>query len=238
MLENEVYGYARSEFLAVSVDLPLMGGVTEASADQPYLCLQIDMDPAELSDLLAHLDHTRMQDEADAVRGIFVGKADAPLLESIVRLAALLDSPKDIPILAPIVIREIYYRLLSGEHGRRIAQVAVPDSRMQRIARVLQAIKTNFTAGLRVEELAAMASMSASSFHHYFKQVTAMSPLQYQKRLRLTEARRIMLAEQADAASAAYRVGYESPSQFSREYARLFGAPPARDVQALRQGAS
>jgi AraC-like DNA-binding protein len=232
LLESEIYRYEPSQFLAVSVDLPLIGNVTEASPEKPYLCLVLDIDPRQLSDLIPHVDAAP---DAAPERGLFVGRIDAPLLDSVLRLAKLLDTPADIPMLAPMAFREIYYRLLRGEHGRRVAQIGVPDSHTYRIARVLQTIKTEFTRSLRVEELAELANMSASSFHQHFKAVTAMSPLQYQKRLRLMEARRILLAEESDAAAAAYRVGYESPSQFSREYSRMFGAPPMRDVMTLRE---
>ncbi|MEO1444920.1 MAG: helix-turn-helix domain-containing protein, partial [Cyanobacteria bacterium J06635_11] len=146
----------------------------------------------------------------------------------------LLDTPQDIPFLAPLIIREIYYRLLMGEQGEAIRQIATAGSNMQRIASAIERLKADFAQSLRVEALAEQANMSASSFHRHFKAVTSMSPLQYQKQLRLLEARRLMLAEDADATHAAYQVGYESPSQFSREYSRMFGAPPIQDIQRLR----
>jgi AraC-like DNA-binding protein len=149
-------------------------------------------------------------------------------------LTKLLDTPQDIPMLAPMIIREIYYRLLMGEQGESVRQIATSGSNMQRIAGVIQLIKSNFVQPMRVENLAEHASMSPSSFHHHFKEVTSMSPLQFQKQLRLLEARRLMLAENSDAANAAYQVGYESPSQFSREYSRMFGAPPIKDIERLR----
>lgn len=235
LLEDEMYRYSPSEFLAVSVDLPAVGQVTEASPEKPYLCLALDINPHGLSELIPQID---ISADPTPERGLFVGKIDAALLDSVLRLAKLLETPGDIPMLAPMAFREIYYRLLKGEHGRRIAQIGVADSHMQRIARALQTIKTDFARTMRVEELAEMANMSASSFHQHFKAVTAMSPLQYQKRLRLMEARRILLAEESDAAAAAYRVGYESPSQFSREYSRMFGAPPMRDVMTLREASA
>jgi AraC-like DNA-binding protein len=145
-----------------------------------------------------------------------------------------LDTPEDIPIVAPLIIREIYYRLLMSEQGEAVRQIATSGSNMQRIAAVIKRLKADFAQPLRVEDLAEQVKMSASSFHHHFKAVTSMSPLQYQKQLRLLEARRLMLAENSDASNAAYEVGYESPSQFSREYARMFGAPPIRDMQQLR----
>ena len=170
----------------------------------------------------------------NSVKGLFISNADAPLLDCALRLTRLLDPPQDIPILAPMIVREIYYRLLMGEQGEAVRQIATSGSTMQRIAEAIKLIKANFTNLMRVEDLARNASMSASSFHHHFKEVTSMSALQYQKQLRLLEARRLMLAEDYDATSAAYRVGYESASQFSREYSRLFGVPPMRDIKRSR----
>ncbi len=161
---------------------------------------------------------------------MFVSNADAALIDCVLRLIQLLDTPQDIPILSPMIVREIYYRLLMGEQGEAVCQIATLGSTMQRIASAIELLKANFTKPIRVEDLARHAGMSSSSFHYHFKEVTSMSPLQYQKQLRLLEARRLMLTETSDASSAAYRVGYESPSQFSREYSRLFGAPPIRDI--------
>jgi AraC-like DNA-binding protein len=172
--------------------------------------------------------------QENSVRGLFVSTADAPLLDCALRLTKLLDTPQDISMLAPMIIREIYYRLLMGEQGESVRQIATSGSNMQRIAEVIKLIKTDFAQPMRVESLAAQARMSPSSFYHHFKEVTSMSPLQYQKQLRLLEARRLMLAENSDATNAAYQVGYESPSQFSREYSRMFGAPPIRDIERLR----
>jgi transcriptional regulator GlxA family with amidase domain len=159
---------------------------------------------------------------------------DAEIQDSVLRLMRLLDTPKDVPMLAPMMLREVHFRMLSGPYGAAIAQMAIAGSNTQRIGEVIRRIKTQLAAPIRVEELASMARMSRSSFHQQFKAVTAMSPVQYQKRLRLTQARHILLAENADAQSAAYRVGYQSVSQFSREYARMFGAPPIRDVEGIR----
>ena len=158
----------------------------------------------------------------------------ATLIECVLRLVKLLETPQDIPILAPIVLRELYYRLLIGEQSEAVRQIATSGSSMQRIASAIQLIKAEFTQPMRIENLARGVRMSISSFHQHFKQVTSMSPLQYQKQLRLLEARRLMLTEDFDALSAAYQVGFESPSQFSREYSRMFGAPPMRDIERLR----
>ena len=232
-LEGEIYRYAPSQFLAVSVDLPVLGQITQASAEKPYLCLQLDIDAHQLTEIIAQAV-SRHTLTSDTVRGLFVGDLDEDMLDAVLRLARLLDTPKDIPVLAPMTVREIHYRMLEGEHGRSIAQMAVTGSNMHKIAQAIRRMKSDPAVPVRVEDLAATAHMSASSFHHHFKAVTAMSPLQYHKRLRLTQARQIMLSENVDAARTAYRVGYESASQFSREYARMFGAPPIRDIQALR----
>ncbi len=234
LLEEEIYRYAPPDFLAVSVDLPLVGQVTEASADRPYLCLQIEIDPRQIGELIAQMDDAaRLRGET--TRGLFIGKLDGATQEAVLRLARLLETPRDIRLLAPMMLRELHYRLLSSEYGPAIAQMAIPSTNTHRIGQAIRRIKANLASPVRVEELAAVASMSPSSFHQHFKAVTAMSPLQYQKRLRLMEARHILLAGNTDAASTAYRVGYESVSQFSREYARMFGAPPMRDIEGIRR---
>jgi AraC-like DNA-binding protein len=233
LLEHEVFRYAPPQFLAVSVDLPLVGQVIEATPDAPYLCLAIDLDARQIADLIAQSEDSRWR-RGETARGLFVGDLDDATQESVLRYARLLDTPRDIPVLAPLMLREIHYRLLSGPYGHAIAQIATAGSHTHRIGLAIRRIKTQLASSIRVEELASIASMSPSSFHEQFKAVTAMSPLQYQKRLRLTEARRILLAERSDASSAAFRVGYQSVSQFSREYARMFGAPPIRDVEGLK----
>lgn len=233
LLEDEIYRYAPPQFLAVSVDLPLVGQVLEASVDAPYLCLAIDIDARQIADLIAHAEPAPTL-RGQTPRGLFVGALDGETQDTVLRLARLLAAPRDIPVLAPLLVREFHFRLLSGAYGAPIAQMAMTGSSTCKIGHVIRHIKTRLAEPMRVEELASLANMSRSSFHQQFKAVTALSPLQYQKRLRLTEARQILLAEQADAATAAYRVGYQSVSQFSREYARMFGAPPIRDVASLR----
>jgi AraC-like DNA-binding protein len=233
LLENEIYGYAPPQFLAVSVDLPLTGQVTEASAEKPYLCLAIAFDARQMTDLIAQTGDASWS-RGQTSRGLFVGEMDGAMQEATLRLARLLDTPLDIPVLAPLALREFHYRLLKSPYGPAIAQMAIAGSNTHKIAQAIRRIKTQLATPIQVEELATMANMSPSSFHQHFKAVTAMSPVQYQKRLRLTEARHILLAENADAASAAYRVGYQSVSQFSREYARMFGAPPKRDAENIR----
>lgn len=234
LLGEETYCYGVAQYLVVSVDLPLTGCVAEATPDKPYLGLKLNLDPHQLCDIITSQTTLSASQKENSVRGLFVSTADAPLLDCALRLARLLDTPQDIPMLAPMIIREIYYRLLMGEQGEAVRQIATSGSNMQRIAEVLKLIKADFTQPLRVEALAEQANMSVASFHHHFKAVTSMSPLQYKKHLRLLEARRLMLAENFDASNAAYQVGYESPSQFSREYSRMFGAPPIRDIERLR----
>jgi AraC-like DNA-binding protein len=234
LLGEERYQYGASQYLVVSVDLPLTAFVVEATPEKPYLGFKLSLDPKLLCDLISAQPTEIKRHKENSVRGLFVNTADEALLDNALRLTKLLDTPQDIAILAPLIIREIHYRLLRGEQAESVRQIATLGSQMHRIAQVIQFIKTNFTLTLRVEHLAEQANMSPSSFHDHFKGVTSMTPLQYQKQLRLLEARRLMLAEDSDAAKAAYQVGYESPSQFSREYSRFFGAPPFRDIQRLR----
>lgn len=231
-LGQEVYRYEPGQLLAASVDLPLVGHVMQATEDAPYRSLSLDLDAKILGELVANMD-VKIGADGESKRGLFVEQTTESLTNAVLRVVELLDRPEDIPVMLPLLMREVHYRLLCTDKGSMIAGLAIGGSNMQRISAALQRIKDNFDKPLRVEELATHANMSPSSFHHHFKQVTAMSPLQYQKRLRLTTARQIMLAEMKDAASAAYAVGYESTSQFSREYARMFGAPPMRDVTAL-----
>jgi len=237
MLGEEVLQYSPSQYLAASVDLPIVGQVITASKAQPYLCVKVDIDSHLLTELVADgvlAGAAAETTHGETTRGLFVGALDMALGDAVLRLVRLLESPSDIRILAPTFLREIHYRMLQSQHGATIAQMAMPDSYMHRVATAIRAMRADLARPIRVNELAEQVSMSASSFHHHFRLVTAMSPLQYLKCLRLTQARKIMLTERCDAATTAYRVGYESPSQFSREYSRMFGAPPMRDVQALR----
>jgi AraC-like DNA-binding protein len=233
LLGEETYSYGASQYLVVSIDLPMSGFVVEATPDRPYLGFKLDLDLHQLCDIITAQTKPIASKPENSVRGLFVSTADTSLLDCALRLTKLLDTPQDIPILAPLIIHEIYYRLLMGEQGEAVRQIATLGSKMQRIAEVIQVIKTDLNRSMRVEDLADRANM-ASSFHHHFKQVTSMSPLQYQKQLRLLEARRLMLAENSTATIAADRVGYESTSQFSREYSRMFGAPPMGDIKRLR----
>jgi AraC-like DNA-binding protein len=231
-LMEETYVYDPLNYLVVSVTLPVVGQIIEASVERPYLCLRINVDRKLIGELLLQAGPTLVQ-QRDSDRGLYVAKTDAGLLDAVVRLVRLLDRQRDANVLAPLVLREIHYRALSGQLGARLRDLCITDSQIQRIARAIDVLRSRFAEGFRIEELASIAHMSASSFHHRFKEVTAMSPMQFQKQLRLHEARRLMLVDGLEAAAAAHRVGYESPSQFSREYRRLFGAPPKREVDAL-----
>jgi len=207
--------------------------VLEASPEKPYLGLVLKLDLREMSQLM--LDSNLPSPRPESSRGMATGEVTLPLVSAFQRLIDLLDDVEDIPILAPVIQREISYRLLVGDQGARFRQIATAGSQSQQIAKAINWLKDNFTETLRIDDLAAQSNMSTSSFHHHFRSVTAMSPLQYQKWLRLSEARRLMLTENQDAANAAFNVGYESPSQFSREYSRLFGNSPLRDVTKLRE---
>lgn len=230
-VEKETYRYNASEYLVASVDLPVIGKIHLVGKDKPYLSLRIDLDLVLLRELM--LQQNKIP-HSTTNTGLFIGKIDDTLMDSVLRLIRLLDTPKDIAALAPMVLREIHYRLLTGEHGAAIAQLVMKGSNMQRIAHVIHTIRSDITRTIPVEHMAEMANMSPSAFYAHFKTVTMMSPLQYCKRLRLTTARQILLTEEVDATSTAYRVGYESISQFSREYARMFGAPPIRDAEHQR----
>jgi AraC-like DNA-binding protein len=231
LLNGEVFYYDALNYLVVSVTLPMMGQVLEATTDRPFLCLRMDLDLDEIARLLLELGDRGAAPVA-ADRGLFVARMDEPLLDAVLRMVKLLDTPEDIAVLAPAVQREIYYRVLRGELGQRLAEC---DGGNHRIVRAIEWLKQRFAAPLRIEELAEAVHMSPSALHHRFKAVTAMSPLQYQKHLRLHEARRLMFAEGIECATAGHRVGYESPSQFSREYRRLFGAPPRLEIARLRE---
>ena len=238
-LGDEAYTYDAAQYLVASVDVPVTGQVLDATPENPYLCFILELDPHELASLVLQTGPVASAPPADTPRrGVFVATVDEPLREAVVRLLNLLDSPRDVAALGPLAEREVLYRLLRGEQGARVGEVAIAHSHAQRIGRAIQWLRANFTQPLRIEAFARVAHMSPSSLHHHFKAVTAMSPLQYQKQLRLQEARRLLLAEGIDAGTAAHRVGYESASQFSREYSRLFGEPPARDRRKLRESGS
>lgn len=232
-LADETFQYDSRHYLITSVDLPVMGQIIEASPEQPYLCAVFDLDPRKIADLAGSMQlPTRAA--GNGRLGLGISQLSLPVMDALLRLVRLLDTPADIPILAPLYERELFYRLLTDTQGERLLAIAAGDSHCHRTARAIEWIKDNFDQPLSIDALAEAANMSKSSLHHHFKALTAMSPLQYQKQIRLQEARKLMLTEPIDAATVARRVGYESPSQFSREYRRLFGAPPLRDVARRR----
>ena len=238
VMGSDTFVYDNSHFLIASLQLPAVATILEASPERPYLALVLALDLREIATLMLDgqvpAEAGRARAEMGDLRAMATGAVTLPLLDAFRRLLDLLEQPGDLAVLGPLVQREIFYRLLVGEQGARLRQIAAVGSQGHQISRAVDALQTRFTEPLRVEELAREVRMSLSTFHHHFKLLTSMSPLQYQKQLRLAEARRLMLAENLDAATAAYRVGYESPSQFSREYSRHFGAPPMRDMAGLR----
>jgi AraC-like DNA-binding protein len=237
LLGDDRYRYDPAHYLIATAALPLAGRITEASEERPYLSLRIELDPALVSSVMVEAGHPEPRGNA-AVRAIDVSPLDAGLLDAAVRLVRLLDSPtEEARFLAPLVIREIVFRLLRGEQGGRLRHTAVLGGHGHRIARAIERLREDFDRPLRIEDIARELGMSVSAFHQHFKAVTAMSPLQFQKRTRLQEARRLMLGEDLDAASAGHRVGYGDALHFTREYKRLFGAPPMRDVEQLREAA-
>ncbi|ACT07563.1 transcriptional regulator, AraC family [Dickeya chrysanthemi Ech1591] len=234
---GEGYGYDSSRFLVMSLDLPANSEVTVASSDRPCLGLAFKLDQRVLAELIAQGNLTPRRDRTvDTCVGL--GTVTEAILAPLCRLVALLDEPEAIPILEPMIQREIHYRLLMSDQSARLRQVAAVDGHGHRIGKAIDWLKVNFASPLRVEELANRIQMSTPSFHQHFRQLTGMSPLQYQKWLRLNEAKRLMLNEHRDVSTAAFEVGYESPSQFSREYSRMFGISPKRDITTLRENAS
>ncbi len=237
LLGDSRYRYDPSQYLLATVELPRVSQVLEASKERPYLSLRLELAPTLVSSVMVEAGHTPPPDHAD-VRAISVSPVDGHLLDAMVRLVRLVDTPTEAPVLMPLITREIIYRLLRGEQGTRLRHLAIQGGYTSHIARAVARLRQDFDQPLRIENLARELGMSVSRFHHHFKAVTAMSPLQFQKQLRLQEARRLMLGEDLDAASAAYRVGYHDASHFNREYKSLFGVSPMRDVQRLRVEAS
>jgi AraC-like DNA-binding protein len=238
LVGGDAYPYDINRFLITSLDLPACSQIVSASPEKPCLGLVFKLDLRVVAELIAQ-GGLPVPGERSSDRGavIGIGTVTPALLEPLKRLLDLLEDPLAIPVLAPLIEREIHYRLLMSDQAARLWQIAAVGSQGHRVAKAIDWLKMNYASTLRIDELAAHVQMSPSSLHQHFRQLTAQSPLQYQKWLRLNEARRLMFNEDLDAASAAFEVGYESPSQFSREYARLFGAPPKRDVEALRRKA-
>jgi AraC-like DNA-binding protein len=230
---GEGYDYDARHCLITSIDLPIMSRITQASVAQPYLCMAMSLDLKHIAELMVDMGRPRSE-SAPVGRSISVGSLSCRLLDSALRLVRLLDHPDEVRVLAPLIEREILFLLLSGEHGRRLGQLAAGETGSSKVARAIDWLKNHYDEPLSIEELSQRLNMSVSSLHHHFKDVTSMSPLQYQKQLRLHEARRMLLGSDGDVGMVASRVGYESASQFSREYSRLFGAPPLRDISRIR----
>lgn len=230
LMGEAVIEYGPASYLVASLDLPITGTVMQASRDEPYLCFCLYLEPAILSDIALALPPAPAQDGP----AMSLQPVTPELLDAATRLVALLGQPESAPLLAPLIERELLVRLMTGPSGGIVRAIAASESRTGQIARAIAWLKAHFREPFSGPKLAELAGMSVSSFHDHFRRVTAMTPLQYQKQLRLQEARSLMLADRIDAAEAGFRVGYDSPSQFSREYRRLFGAPPQRDLGRLR----
>ena len=230
ILGQEIFQYGPSQHLLVSVDLPVTGQVIEASETEPYLCARLELD----LDLCAEMLLKSPPTQAETCLGVAISQTTPELLDATIRLLKLHETPDDAAELAPLIEREILYRLLKGDQAAFIRRMLEPQNRNRHVGRAITWIKENYTRSFTIEEVASLSGMSTSSLHQHFRDATAMSPLQYQKQLRLQEARRLILTRSHDAATAGHSVGYDSPSQFSREYKRLFGAPPQRDIERLR----
>lgn len=230
------YVFGGATFLLTSIELPIVSRVCAASVEQPYLAFFLKLDMGMVRDVL-HSEETSIPAPPAGTRGMVLGEANAELLAPCCRMVQLLSTPRDIPFFSKLLQREIIYRLLQGAQGDRLRSVATLADQNYRTAKAVAWLRDNFEKTLNVDDLASMIGMSRSTLHHHFRSLTAMSPLQFQKQLRLHAARQKMLTEDVDAASAAFEVGYESPSQFNREYKRFFGQPPMRDIQALRASA-
>jgi AraC-like DNA-binding protein len=239
-LNGRTFTYGVGQFLVVSVDLPVIGHVTQGTAEEPFLAVVLELRPHVIATLLLETAPGAAggADAVDATpTGLAVSDASPSLLDAISRLLALLDAPADVAALAAGIEREVLWRLLTGPQGTAVRQIGLADSRLAHLTRAIRWIRGHYNETLRVDELAALATMSVSSFHRHFRAVTSMSPIQFQKEIRLHEARARLLAEPSDVTGIGYAVGYDSPSQFSREYRRMFGVPPSHDARALRDAA-
>ena len=231
------FEYRAGEALVVGVEAPTVGRVTEATREKPCLVLLLELDRDVMATVAEDINALPSA-TGDTCRGIFVTDFRGPLEECAVRLVRLLDTPQAIPFLRPIIMREICYWLLAGPHGAEVARVTLANSPSHPVIEAMRSLRDRFTEPVRIDDLAALAHLSPSAFHRQFRSLTSLTPVQYQKRMRLLEARRLMLSEAVNVETAAFEVGYESPSQFSREYARMFGAPPKRNIHRLRAGSS
>jgi AraC-like DNA-binding protein len=234
---DDVFDYSEMQALVVSVELPAFSRVTRASRKEPFLGIALEFDIGVMRNVMEELE-ALPKPNPDVGLGVFVDDLNGPLADCLLRLVQMLSTPKAIPILYPLVMREICFWLLTGPNGGEVCKLALPSSHTRRVAKAIYLLRENFVRPVRIEQLAAAARMSPSSFHQHFKMLTSMTPLQYQKHLRLLEARRLMVTDGTNVTSAAYQVGYESASQFSREYVRLFGVPPKRDATELKERAA
>jgi AraC-like DNA-binding protein len=232
-LGQTTFFYGESRYLLTSVDLPIVSQIIEASEAVPCLAMSLKLDMAVVRELLSQ-EEIQVTDGPSDIRAMATGEVTVEFLSACCRLVELLDAPQDIPFLSGLIQREIIYRILRGREGARLRAIATLGDQSHRTAKAISWIKTNYAKSLRIEDLAEIAGMGVSTLHHHFRALTAMSPLQYQKQLRLQAARGRMLVDGLDAAGAAFEVGYESASQFNREYSRLFGQPPIQDIRALR----
>lgn len=235
LLGDNRYVYDPSNYFLATLELPRVSQVLEASREQPYLSFRLELDPQLVSSVMIEAGHTASPRISANARAVTVSPLDVNLLDAVLRLVRLLDTPGEAPVLMPMIAREIIYRLLKGDQGARLRHLTVLGGYITQIAQAVQRIRQDFDQTLRIEQLAQELGMSVSGFHQHFKAVTAISPMQFQKQLRLQEARRLMLGENLNAASAAYRVGYNDASHFNREYKSVFGDPPMRDVQQIRE---
>jgi AraC-like DNA-binding protein len=232
-LGKQSYVFGGSTFLLTSIELPIVSRVSVATVEKPYLAFFLKLDMGIVRDVL-HTEEVRISKPPVGTRGMVLGEVTVELLTPCLRMVQLFSAPQDVPFFAKLLQREISYRLLQGPQGDRLRSVATMADQSYLTAKAVTWLRDNFEKTLNVNELASMAGMSRSTLHHHFRGLTALSPLQFQKQLRLHTARQKMLTEKLDAVSAAFAVGYESPSQFNREYKRFFGKPPMRDIQALR----
>jgi AraC-like DNA-binding protein len=234
-LGEDVLRYDPAHYMIATVGVPMTAQVVEASPERPYLAIRLELSPSVVASVMVESSLAQPRDDDGGVRAVAISPLDADLLDATVRLVRLIERPEEYPALAPLVLREIVYRLLAGPQGARMRHLAMEGGHAHRIVRAVAKLRENFDKPLRIEAVAKQLGMSASGFHAHFKAVTAMSPLQFQKSLRLQEARRLMVGEYLDAAEAGYRVGYEDPAYFSRDYKRHFGEAPMRDVERLRE---
>ena len=231
---TRTFHYDSAHYLIASIELPIISEIRDASPERPYLSLRLDLDPMLVGSVIVDAGVDPVAGSTHT-QSIDVSELNSELLDATVRLLQLVDRPRDRQFLVPLVIREIVYLLLRGDQGGRLQQIALHGGSSQRVLPAIERMRREFNRPIRIETMARDAGMSVSSFHHQFKRVTAMSPIQFQKQLRLQEARRLILSEDLDAANAGFTVGYEDASHFNRDYKRLFGAPPMRDAARLRK---